>query len=49
MHPKPAFPLLSDQQVGAEQSSALTVRVLDSAASFTPELLPLLPPAWRGG
>ncbi|XP_072736159.1 septin-5 isoform X2 [Ciconia boyciana] len=49
VHPKPAFPLLSDRQVGAEQSSAPTVRDLDSAASFTPELLLLLPPAWRGG
>lgn len=33
MHPEPAFPSLSAQQVGA--SFALTVRNPDSAASFT--------------
>ena len=46
MPPKPAFPLLRAVRVGAGQSS---VRDLDSAASFTPELLLLLLPAWRGG
>lgn len=43
--PQAAFPWLSDWRVGAEQSSALTVRDLDSAASSTPALLLLLPPA----
>lgn len=47
--PSLPFPLLSDWRVGAELSSALTVGDLDSAASFTPELLLLLPRAWRGG
>lgn len=45
LHLKPAFPLLGTQQVGTGQNSALTIRNLNSAASFPPELL-LVPP-WR--